>query len=50
MVSRTVRAVELVEEYEGVFKERKVALLLGESVEGLRDTLKEEVGECVCIK
>ena len=46
-VSRIVGAGEWLEEYERVCKEGKVTLLLGKSVEGVSDTVMEEVGECI---
>ena len=44
-VSRIVGAGEWLEEYRRVFKEGKVALLLGKGVEGVSDTVMEEVGK-----
>ena len=46
VVSRIVGAVEWQKEYGSVCKEGKVALLLGKGVDGLSDTVMEEVGEC----
>ena len=46
-VSRIVGAGEWLEEYGGVYKEGKVALLLGKGVEGVNKTVMEEVGRCI---
>ena len=46
-VSRIIGAGEWLEEYGRVCKEGKVALLLGRGVEGVSDTVMEEVGECI---
>ena len=46
-MSRIVRAGKWLEEYGRVCKEAKMALLLGKGVEGVSDTVMEEVGECV---
>ena len=46
-VSRIIVAGEWPEEYGRVCKEAKVALLLGKGVEGVSDTVMEEVDEFV---
>ena len=46
-VGRIVGTGEWPEEYGRVCKEVKVALLLGKGVEGVSDTVMEEVGECI---
>ena len=46
-MSRIVGAGEWLEEYGRLCKEGTVALLLGKSVEGVSDTVMEEVSECI---
>ena len=40
---------EWLEEYERVYKEGKVSMLLGKGVEGVSDSVMEEVGKYVLI-
>ena len=46
-MSRIVGTGEWLEEYGRVYKEGKVALLLGKDVKGVSDTVMEEVGESI---